>query len=128
MSNSAVCLADKLVDVGQQWESETLRVGPLPILLRCIERDADDRRVQCLELGGSGTEPLTLDASPLCGCGREPPHHDPLPPPLPKREGAQILVGKNEVGRLHSLWGRLRGHGRDLTASAGTPDSSNRLG
>jgi hypothetical protein len=87
-----------VVDIGEEAIGEALLVGEGLVLLRRVERDADDDGVGCVELWGSITEPLAFDRSAGCGRRGVPPQHDPLSALVFQVDRAAILVGQGEAG------------------------------
>jgi hypothetical protein len=70
-------LADLSIYVGEEPEGEQVPFGEAVVVVLGVERDAQDFGVQFLELGGSVTEPLSLDPSPGGVGYHVPPQHHP---------------------------------------------------
>ncbi len=98
----AVDLADRAGGVGEQAVREALVVGERLVLVRRVERDAEDRGTGLLELWGSITEPLSFDRSAACAGFGVPPQHGPLPALVVEVDRVAVLVRQAEPRRLLS--------------------------
>lgn len=89
------------VDVGQEREREALLLGKGQVVLRGVERGADQGDACFLELGGSITEPLAFLRSPGREGLGEPPQDQPSPAVVTEGDRVPVLVGEGERRGLH---------------------------
>jgi hypothetical protein len=84
--------AGNVIRVGEQRERESVRLGKGEVVLRRVERDAEDRGVQRFEFRGSVTEPAALQRSTGGGRLRVPPQHDPFLSKVGQGDRPSVLV------------------------------------
>ena len=90
--------ADLAFDIGDQREVEVLVLCESAVVLDGVEGGADDADTEPLEVGGSITEPLSLDRSTPGRGLREPPEGDPMAALVGEPEASAPRVGEVEVG------------------------------
>jgi hypothetical protein len=99
IADDAVRAADLSIDVAEQTERELLIGGEPEVVGGCVERGADDDRVQLAEAIGSVTQALTFDRS----TGRRrlwvPPQQHPRADQVGEADEVAVLVGQLEIGR-----------------------------
>ena len=93
----AVSVANKAIDVGQQPEAELFVRRERVVVGRCVERCADDRGVEFVELWASVTEALAFARSTAGRRFGIPPQYDPRAAQVLEAHDALVLIQQREV-------------------------------
>ena len=94
----AVRATNKAIDIGQQPEAELFVRRERVVVGRCVERCADDRGVEFVELWASVTEALSFARSTGGRRFGIPPQHDPRAAQVLEAHDALVLIQQREVG------------------------------
>jgi hypothetical protein len=102
IAGDLVLRADRAVDVAQEAVREVLFLGKGKVLLRGVERRAEDDGVELFEAMGLVTKALTLNRSTRRGGLGVPPQQHPFTGEVAETYRFAVLVGQFEVRGFRS--------------------------
>ena len=94
----AVGPTNEAIDIRQQREAELLVRRERLVVGGCVERCADDRGMEFVELWASVTEALAFARSTAGRSFGVPPQHDPRAAQVAETHDALVLIQQREVG------------------------------